>query len=41
MNPRRGGRLVGRSVIIIVFVVGSEEMAVHDGVAKQGMLVTG
>lgn len=30
-----------RCVVIILVVVGSEEAAVHDGVAKQGMLVTG
>jgi hypothetical protein len=28
-------------IIIIVLIVGREEAAVHDGVAKQGMLVTG
>jgi len=27
--------------VVIIFIVGSEEAAVHDGVAKQGMLVTG
>jgi hypothetical protein len=32
---------VVRCMVIILVVVGSEESAVHDGVAKQGMLVTG
>jgi hypothetical protein len=40
MAPGRWKRIVVRCVVII-FIVGSKEATVHDGVAKQGMLVTG